>query len=125
MPILDRIFLELQKIRFRLDDLEVRLAGWDIVLPLKSPASELMLLPDHLRKTYLAVASAGECSATEASNATGRCRAVESAYLNQLVRMCWLIRHRESKALKFRLKARIQISVAEPTTMYSSPGDEL
>ena len=46
------------------------------------PYTELLLLPDHLRQTYLTVASRGECDATVVSNLTGRCREVESNYLN-------------------------------------------
>jgi DNA-binding IclR family transcriptional regulator len=60
-------------------------------------------LPDNLRKTYLVVASKGECSATEVSNLTGRSRAIESSYLNQLTRMGWLTKRRNSKTLYFRV----------------------
>ena len=46
--------------------------------PLEVPDTELLQLPDHLRRTYLTVTSRGECGATVVSNLTGRCRAVES-----------------------------------------------
>lgn len=59
--------------------------------------SELMSLPDHLRRTYMFVASKEECDAIVASNLTGRCRALESNYLNQLVRMGWLNKREVSK----------------------------
>jgi hypothetical protein len=65
--------------------------------------SELFSLPDNLRKTYLIVASKGECNATEVSNLTGRSRAIESSYLNQLTRMGWLTKRRNSKTLNFRV----------------------
>jgi hypothetical protein len=55
----------------------------------------------HLRRTYLVVASRGECDATVVSDLIGRCRAVESNYLNQLARMGWLNRRRVSKAIQF------------------------
>jgi hypothetical protein len=101
---LDRIFQELQNIRFRLDDIENAFSNWQ-PQPLNLSESELLSLPDNLRKTYLAVASKGECSATEVSNLTGRSRAIESSYLNQLTRMGWLTKRRNSKTLYFRVYA--------------------
>jgi hypothetical protein len=89
-------------IRYRLDDLEKSFANWS-PQPLDVTDTELLLLPDHLRKTYMTVASKGECNATLVSNLTGRCRAVESNYLNQLVRMGWLNKRRISKTMHFRL----------------------
>ena len=55
--------------------------------------------------TYLAVASRGECDATVVSNLTGRCRAAESNYLNQLSHMVWLNKRRVSKTIAFRSNA--------------------
>jgi hypothetical protein len=68
----------------------------------KSELSNLRKSTSHLRRTYLTVASRGEWDATVVSNLTGRCRAVESNYLNQLARMGWLIKRRISKAIHFR-----------------------
>jgi hypothetical protein len=99
--VFDEIFREMRKIRCRLDDIERSLSGWN-PMPLKVPESDLFSLPDHIRKTYMIVASKGECNATEVSNITGRCRAVESSYLNQLARMGWLMKRRDSKAIHFR-----------------------
>jgi hypothetical protein len=98
---LDRIFEELLNVRQRLDDIERTISNWN-PQPLPIPESELFSLPDNLRKTYLIVASKGECSATQVSNLTGRSRAIESSYLNQLARMGWLIKRRNSKTLQFR-----------------------
>ncbi len=100
--IFDKIFKEMQNIRFRLDDLERNISGWH-PQPLELAESDLMALPDHLRQTYMVVASKGECSATLTANKTGRCRAIESNYLNQLVRMGWLNKRRVSKTAHFRL----------------------
>ena len=99
---LDRILQEMQQIRYRLDDIEAVLAGWN-PRPLEISESELFSLPDHLRKTYLTVMSKGTCSATEVANLSGRCRAMESNYLNQLVRMGWLTKRRDSKTTRFCL----------------------
>jgi len=98
----DRILQEMMQIRYRLDDIEAALSGWN-PRPLEISESELFSLPDHLRKTYLTVMSKGECNATEVSNLTGRCRAMESNYLNQLARMGWLTKRRHSKTLRFSL----------------------
>jgi hypothetical protein len=96
---------EMMQIRYRLDDIEAALSKWN-PRPLEISESELLLLPDHLRKTYMTVMSKGECNATEVSNLTGRCRAMESNYLNQLVRMGWLSKDRDSKTTRFHLISR-------------------
>jgi hypothetical protein len=98
--IFDQIFREMQNIRFRLDDLENNISRWN-PQPLEVSESELISLPDHLRRTYMVVLSKGECSALDVSNTSGRCRAIESNYLNQLTRMGWLNKRRISKTTKF------------------------
>jgi hypothetical protein len=102
---LDHILQEMIQIRYRLDDIEAVIAGWN-PRPLEISESELFSLPDHLRKTYLTVMSKGACSAKEVSNISGRCRAMESNYLNQLVRMGWLTKRRDSKTIRFCLISR-------------------
>ena len=99
--VLDRIFQEMLHIRYRLDDIEKTFSNWN-PQPLEVTDSDLLSLPDHLRKTYMIVASRGECDATIASNLTGRCRAIESNYLNQLARMGWLNKRRVTKTIHFR-----------------------
>ncbi len=106
--IFDQIFKEMQHIRFRLDDLENSIASWN-PQPIEISESKLISLPDHLRRTYLVVVSKGECSAITASNLTGRCRAIESNYLNQLVRMGWLNKRRVSKTTLFRALSKSSI----------------
>jgi len=101
----DRIMQEMMQIRYRLDDIEAAISKWN-PHPLEISESELLLLPDHLRKTYMTVMSKGECNATEVANLTGRCRAMESSYLNQLTRMGWLSKSRDSKTTRFRLIPR-------------------
>lgn len=99
--VFDRILREMQEIHHRLDDIENSISSWN-PQPLEIPKSELFSLSDHLRKTYMTVASKGELTATEVSNLTGRCRSIESNYLNQLVRIGWLARRRNSKNICFR-----------------------
>jgi trehalose-phosphatase len=96
----DRIFREMQEIRRRLDEIEKTISSWK-PQPLDVHESELLSLPDHLRKTYLTVVSQGQCNATQVSNSTGRSRAIESSHLNQLAQTGWLTRRRDSKEIFF------------------------
>jgi hypothetical protein len=89
-------------IRHRLDDIENMFSNYR-PQPLNVSESKLLSLPDNLRKTYVVVAAKGECDATQVSNLTGRSRALESSYLNQLSRMGWLNKRRNAKAIHFRL----------------------
>lgn len=99
--VLESIFKEMMNIRQRLDDMENNFSSWKPQpIPLKE--SNLIILPDHLRKSFLIVASKGECDASIVSNLSGRCRAIESNYLNQLERMGWLNKRRVSKTVNFR-----------------------
>jgi hypothetical protein len=73
--VFEKIFREMQSIHFRLDDLEKNLSGWSPP-PVDIPEADLFSLSDHLRKTYMMVASTGECDAIQVSTKTGRCRAL-------------------------------------------------
>ncbi len=65
-------------------------------------AVTLLSLPDHLRRTVLSLAKlGGEATAEEVSRETGRARAVESAYLNQLVAMGYLGKKRKGRKVYF------------------------
>ena len=99
--VLEKIFQEIQQLRYRLDDIESSFSKWNPE-PMEILGSELLSLPDHLRRTFVTVAKIGESDATIVSNHTGRCRAIESNYLNQLVRMGWLNKRRASRAIYFR-----------------------
>jgi hypothetical protein len=61
----------------------------------------LLSLPDHLRKTATIVCSLGFATADKISNETKRARAVESGYLNQLVRMGYLKKERDGRKVIF------------------------
>jgi hypothetical protein len=73
------IYKELFEIRHRLEEIDKKLAGR--AEPVSVPASELFSLPNHLRTTYLTVASKGGCCAVDVSCSTGKSRAIESSYL--------------------------------------------
>jgi len=61
----------------------------------------LLSLSDHLRKTALAICKLGEATATDVSKETGRVRAAESDYLNQLVSMGHLKKKRKGRDVYF------------------------
>jgi len=114
--VLDSIFREMMIIRQRLDDIETSFSGWK-PQPVDLPESELIALPDHLRRTYVVVSSKGECNAAQVSNRTGRCRAIESNYLNQLSRMGMLNKRRVSKTVHFRLLSEKDIRKTETVSI--------
>jgi hypothetical protein len=100
--IFQRLLLELQKIKWQLEDIHKELANKHYPIP-AIPESKLLQLPDHLRRSYLTlVAKKIDCTAAEISGLTGRSRAIESSYLNQLTRMGWVTKHRQSKTVLFR-----------------------
>ena len=61
----------------------------------------LLSMPDHLRKTAMTICRAGRATAEEAAMQTTRARAVESAYLNQLVIMGYLKKERKGRKAYF------------------------
>ncbi len=64
----------------------------------------LLGLSDHLRKTASIVCDKGRVSALDVSDLTRRSRAVESGYLNQLVRMGYLRKDRGGRRVYFSVK---------------------
>jgi ArsR family transcriptional regulator, lead/cadmium/zinc/bismuth-responsive transcriptional repressor len=76
----------------------------DIAEPLQDTPLDVMTLlsmPDHLRKTAMTVCRCGRATADEISQQTTRARAVESAYLNQLVLMGYLKKERQGRKAYF------------------------
>ncbi len=61
----------------------------------------LLNMPDHLRKTAMTICRNGRATAEEISDQTSRARAVESAYLNQLVIMGYLKKERKGRKAYF------------------------
>jgi len=61
----------------------------------------LLSLPDHLRKTAMILCQKGEATAEEISEETGRARAVESGYLNQLHTMGYVEKKRKGRDVYF------------------------
>jgi hypothetical protein len=78
---------------YTIEDVISRLAGIDKKLDklLGTPINEvikdyLLELPDHLRDTMKVLITRGASTADMVSEVTGKARAVESGYLNQLLR---------------------------------------
>ncbi len=61
----------------------------------------LLSMPDHLRKTAMSICRCGRATAQEIADQTSRARAVESAYLNQLVIMGYLKKERNGRKAYF------------------------
>lgn len=61
----------------------------------------LLSMPDHLRKTAMTICRLGRATAEEIAEETQRARAVESAYLNQLVIMGYLKKERKGRKAYF------------------------
>lgn len=61
----------------------------------------LLSLPDHLRKSAMALSTLKEATATDLSKETSRVRAVESDYLNQLVSMGLVKKKRKGRDVYF------------------------
>ena len=61
----------------------------------------LLSMPDHLRKTAMTICRCGRATAEDIAEQTTRARAVESAYLNQLVIMGYLKKERKGRKAYF------------------------
>ena len=64
----------------------------------------LLSLPDHLRKSAMTIMKLGKAMAESVAKETGRARAIESAYLNQLVRMGYVKKGREGRRVYFTVE---------------------
>jgi hypothetical protein len=68
----------------------------------------LLSMPDHLRKTAMAICRCGRATAEEIADQTSRARAVESAYLNQLVIMGYFKKERKGRKAYFYIDKETQ-----------------
>ena len=64
----------------------------------------LLSFPDHLRKSAMTIIKLGKAMAEDVAKETGRARAIESAYLNQLVRMGYVKKGREGRRVYFSVE---------------------
>jgi DNA-binding transcriptional ArsR family regulator len=63
----------------------------------------LLSLPDHLRKSAMIIMKLGKAMADDVAKETGRARAIESAYLNQLTRMGHVKKEKEGRRVYFSI----------------------
>ncbi|RLG79090.1 MAG: transcriptional regulator [Thermoprotei archaeon] len=100
---LDRIIKLLEDIRRGLPSSYRKMAEVESALSTGIlDAVTLLSVPDHLRKTLVAVAKlGGEATSEEVSKTTGRARAVESAYLNQLATLGYVVKERKGRKVYF------------------------
>jgi transcriptional regulator with AAA-type ATPase domain len=71
----------------------------------------LLTMPDHLRETMMVLETYSIVTAEEVAKVTGRARAVESCYLNQLVNQTIIWKERKGRAVYFHFDhARTEIA---------------
>ena len=68
----------------------------------------LLSMPDHLRKTAMTICRCERATADQVADQTKRARAVESAYLNQLVIMGYLKKERKGRKAFFFIEKETQ-----------------
>lgn len=113
--LLEEIVNYLKEINSKLDRLVVQMEYRD------DPGSEkekimadsldvitLLTLPDHLRTTATTLFEIGPATAEETAGVTHKERAVESNYLNQLVRMNHVKKYREGRKVYFRVNESLK-----------------
>jgi hypothetical protein len=108
IAILEKIEESLEKLNEKMEVMiEIQKNSGDaqrsaVVLPDASlDVMTLLSMPDHLRKTAMAICRCGRATADEIAEQTNRARAVESAYLNQLVLMSYLKKERKGRKAYF------------------------
>ena len=103
--ILEKIRENLERLNEKMEVMiELQKHGRKDLQPLPDASLDVMTLlsmPDHLRKTAMAICRCGRATAEEISQQTSRARAVESAYLNQLVIMGYLKKERKGRKAYF------------------------
>ncbi len=105
LQILEKIKENLERLNEKMEVMiELQKHGRKDTLPLQDAPLDVMTLlsmPDHLRKTAMTVCRLGRATAEEVAEQTSRARAVESAYLNQLVIMGYLKKERKGRKAYF------------------------
>ena len=106
LTVLEKIRENLERLNDKMEVMiELQKTGRkDTTQPLADTPLDVMTLlsmPDHLRKTAMTICRCGRATAEEISEQTSRARAVESAYLNQLVIMGYLKKERKGRKAYF------------------------
>ncbi len=106
LQVLEKIRENLERLNEKMEVMiEIQKHGRkDVMEPLSDAPLDVMTLlsmPDHLRKTAMTLCRCGRATAEEIAQQTSRARAVESAYLNQLVIMGYLKKERIGRKAYF------------------------
>lgn len=105
LNVLEKIRENLERLNEKMEVMiELQKHGKKDLQPLPDAPLDVMTLlsmPDHLRKTAMTVCRLGRATADEIAQQTHRARAVESAYLNQLVIMGYLKKERKGRKAYF------------------------
>lgn len=105
LHVLEKIRENLERLNEKMEVIiELQKHGRKDLQPLPDASLDVMTLlsmPDHLRKTAMSICRCGRATADEISQQTSRARAVESAYLNQLVIMGYLKKERKGRKAYF------------------------
>lgn len=105
LHVLEKIRENLERLNEKMEVIiELQKHGRKDMPPLPDASLDVMTLlsmPDHLRKTAMTICRCGRATADEISQQTSRARAVESAYLNQLVIMGYLKKERKGRKAFF------------------------
>jgi len=106
LQVLEKIRENLERLNEKMEIMiEIQKHGKkESLLPLADAPLDVMTLlsmPDHLRKTAMTICRCGRATAEEIAQQTTRARAVESAYLNQLVIMGYLKKERSGRKAYF------------------------
>ncbi len=99
---LKRIEKKLGKIETELEEIRKQILEPELIGP-----KSLVELPDHLRKTAMGLMRIGQGTASDVSRRTGRARAVESGYLNQLERQGFVTSFRRSRQKFFSIDSEL------------------
>lgn len=112
MQVLEKIKENLERLNEKMEIMiEIQKHGKKDMPPLPETPLDVMTLlsmPDHLRKTAMTVCRLGRATADEIAQQTHRARAVESAYLNQLVIMGYLKKERKGRKAYFYVERETQ-----------------
>lgn len=100
---LETIIQKLDIIAEKLDELKPEKPREMELANLPMDVATLLSLPDHLRKTALALCNLGEATADMVAKETGRARAAESDYLNQLVSRGYVKKKRIGRKVYFQI----------------------
>jgi hypothetical protein len=112
LHVLEKIRENLERLNEKMEVMiELQKHGRKDLQPLPDAPLDVMTLlsmPDHLRKTAMTVCRLGRATADEIAQQTHRARAVESAYLNQLVIMSHLKKERKGRKAYFFVEKETQ-----------------